>query len=72
MDLEEEKSKKVEDGQNAEDNAERPFRERASTDSHLVQKPCKWKYPPPTTSGMTNARADRRMSISMRGNNASC
>nr|XP_022909403.1 ras-related and estrogen-regulated growth inhibitor-like [Onthophagus taurus] len=49
------------------------FRERASTDGHL-QKTWRWRYPPPSTSQQgfyPTARADRRMSISMRGDNAS-
>lgn len=73
MDLEEEKDKPDadEDIQSPDDSTV-PFRSRASTDSHLVQRPCKWKYPPPAPSGIVNARVDRRMSISMRGNNASC
>ncbi|KAJ8912296.1 hypothetical protein NQ315_017329 [Exocentrus adspersus] len=53
-----------------------PFRERASTDGHIQHKPWKWRYPPPSsnTSDPTYysaARADRRMSISMKGNNVS-
>lgn len=44
-----------------------PFRGRASTDGHLLSRPQRWRYPPPAA-----ARSDRRMSISMRGNNASC
>ncbi|XP_072394995.1 ras-related and estrogen-regulated growth inhibitor [Diabrotica undecimpunctata] len=51
-----------------------PFRERASTDGHIHQKPWRWRYPPPSLStdlsGFTS-RASRRMSISMKGNNAS-
>ncbi|GJQ73904.1 hypothetical protein Trydic_g18838 [Trypoxylus dichotomus] len=52
-----------------------PFRERASTDGHLLQKPWRWRYPPPNIGHQVyypTARADRRMSISMRGSNASC
>lgn len=52
-----------------------PFRERASTDGHIHQKPWRWRYPPPSTSsndpGGYTSRASRRMSISMKGNNAS-
>ncbi|KAF5300467.1 hypothetical protein FQA39_LY02266 [Lamprigera yunnana] len=51
-----------------------PFRERASTDGHLVQKPWRWRYPPPAAEcnpEMFYSRANRRMSISMKGNNAS-
>ncbi|KAI4459916.1 ras-like family member 11 [Holotrichia oblita] len=51
-----------------------PFRERASTDGHLLQKPWRWRYPPPNIGHQVyypTARADRRMSISMRGSNAS-
>ncbi|KAK4881460.1 hypothetical protein RN001_004779 [Aquatica leii] len=51
-----------------------PFRERASTDGHLIQKPWRWRYPPPAAESnpeMFYSRANRRMSISMKGNNAS-
>ncbi|XP_044258927.1 ras-like protein 3 [Tribolium madens] len=50
-----------------------PFRERASTDGHLQQRPWRWRYPPIGSGGSQDlsARAERRMSISMRGNNAS-
>ncbi|XP_054261750.1 ras-related and estrogen-regulated growth inhibitor [Macrosteles quadrilineatus] len=48
-----------------------PFRGRASTDGHLLSRPRRWRYPPPATTP-TSRQADRRMSISMRGNNASC
>lgn len=51
-----------------------PFRERASTDGHLLQKPWRWRYPPPAAESnpeMFYSRANRRMSISMKGNNAS-
>lgn len=54
-----------------------PFRERASTDGHLQLKPWRWKYSPVSSSTPTSnqegsgARSERRMSISMRGNNAS-
>lgn len=55
-----------------------PFRGRASTDGHLLSRPRRWRYPPPAPSSQQqyqhagSSRADRRMSISMRGNNASC
>ncbi|XP_068909621.1 ras-related and estrogen-regulated growth inhibitor isoform X3 [Tenebrio molitor] len=54
-----------------------PFRERASTDGHLQQRPWRWRYPPISAANstgsqeFTTARAERRMSISMKGNNAS-
>lgn len=54
-----------------------PFRGRACTDGHIQQKPWRWRYPPPSSSNsqdplfFSTTRADRRMSISMRGNNAS-
>ncbi|KAJ1529388.1 hypothetical protein ONE63_006173 [Megalurothrips usitatus] len=60
-----------------------PFRARASTDGHLLSRPRRWRYPPPSLSNQTSYHggssssssggscADRRMSISMRGNNAS-
>ncbi|KAI5733854.1 hypothetical protein M8J76_016869 [Diaphorina citri] len=56
-----------------------PFRDRASTDGHLLSKARKWRYPllspssshasPPEPQEKHNT--DRRMSISMRGANAS-
>lgn len=52
-----------------------PFRERASTDGNLLHRPWKWRYPPPTAESnpeMYHSRASRRMSISMKGSNASC
>lgn len=56
-----------------------PFRARASTDGHLLSRPRRWRYPPPSLSSQNylgdsssgGSCADRRMSISMRGNNAS-
>ncbi|KAJ3666464.1 hypothetical protein Zmor_001905 [Zophobas morio] len=54
-----------------------PFRERASTDGHLQQRPWRWRYPPIAAASsagsqdLPSAKAERRMSISMRGNNAS-
>ncbi|XP_066251075.1 ras-related and estrogen-regulated growth inhibitor isoform X1 [Euwallacea similis] len=52
-----------------------PFRARASTDGHLQHKPWKWRYRPRSSGNSTETipffNADRRMSISMRGNNAS-
>uniref|UniRef100_A0A1B6E4F6 small monomeric GTPase n=1 Tax=Clastoptera arizonana TaxID=38151 RepID=A0A1B6E4F6_9HEMI len=49
-----------------------PFRGRASTDGHLLSRPRRWKYPPPALTTASSSQANRRMSISMRGNNASC
>ncbi|XP_075234947.1 ras-related and estrogen-regulated growth inhibitor [Lycorma delicatula] len=46
-----------------------PFRGRASTDGHLLSKTRNWRYPPPAS--FPPCHAERRMSISMRGNNAS-
>lgn len=58
-----------------------PFRERASTDGHLHQikcKPWKWRHQTANSNSSSSSsgelyssRNDRRMSISMRGNNAS-
>ncbi|KAF5307249.1 hypothetical protein FQR65_LT06965 [Abscondita terminalis] len=51
-----------------------PFRDRASTDGHLAQKCWRWRYPPPAAElnpEMFYTRVNRRMSISMKGNNAS-
>ncbi|XP_050293988.1 ras-related and estrogen-regulated growth inhibitor isoform X2 [Anthonomus grandis grandis] len=52
-----------------------PFRERACTDSHL-QRPWRWRYRPGSSGNSIENntsffRTNRRMSISMRGNNAS-
>ncbi|XP_077301061.1 ras-related and estrogen-regulated growth inhibitor-like protein [Arctopsyche grandis] len=47
-----------------------PFRGRASTDGHL-SRPRRWRFPPPAAACGYPPTADRRMSISMRGNNAS-
>ncbi|CAG9766807.1 unnamed protein product [Ceutorhynchus assimilis] len=51
-----------------------PFRERASTDGHLQQKPWRWRYRPGSSNSTDTPaffKTDRRMSISMRGSNAS-
>lgn len=58
-----------------------PFRERASTDGHLHQnkgRTWKWRHPTGHSNSSSSssgefytAKNDRRMSISMRGNNAS-
>lgn len=48
-----------------------PFRERASTDGTIFSRPKRWHYPPPSSSATHSARTERRMSISMRGSNAS-
>lgn len=51
-----------------------PFRGRAQTDGHLLSRPRRSRYPPPAPSSYCQYAplTDRRMSISMRGNNASC
>lgn len=64
-----------------------PFRGRAQTDGHLHKKPWRWHSPavqnPTSTTSKTSYTLSemqelypthyrRRMSISMRGNNASC
>lgn len=48
-----------------------PFRGRASTDGTIAARPKRWQYPPPGSVVSHPARVDRRMSISMRGSNAS-
>ncbi|KAG7305715.1 hypothetical protein JYU34_009841 [Plutella xylostella] len=45
------------------------FRARASTDSRLPPRPARARHPPPTARAP--APASRRMSVAMRGNNAS-
>lgn len=47
-----------------------PFRERASTDGTIFSRPRRWHYPTRVSSNVV-ARIERRMSISMRGSNAS-
>lgn len=48
-----------------------PFRERASTDGTLV-RPNRWaSRPTQTKNPYVNRKTDRRMSISMKGNNVS-
>lgn len=47
-----------------------PFRNRASTDGHLLSRPRRLRYPPPAPITSMH-QSDRRMSISMRGSNAS-
>ncbi|XP_031623883.1 ras-related and estrogen-regulated growth inhibitor-like protein [Contarinia nasturtii] len=53
-------------------NVSAPFRERASTDGTIFSRPRRWHYPA-RVSVVSNsqARIERRMSISMRGSNAS-
>ncbi|XP_017774161.1 PREDICTED: ras-related and estrogen-regulated growth inhibitor [Nicrophorus vespilloides] len=63
-------------GSNASSPGEAPFRGRASTDGNLLQKTWKWRYAPsssstPQASSYYPSKSERRMSISMRGNNAS-
>lgn len=48
-----------------------PFRERASTDGTIFSRPRRWYYPPRVSVASHPARIERRMSISMRGSNAS-
>ncbi|CAH0553102.1 unnamed protein product [Brassicogethes aeneus] len=71
---EEEEAEKVE-SQASSPNDIGPFRGRASTDGHLQQRPWRWRYPPPNSTSteqvFSTTRAERRMSISMRGNKAS-
>ncbi|XP_055645052.1 ras-related and estrogen-regulated growth inhibitor isoform X2 [Toxorhynchites rutilus septentrionalis] len=50
---------------------EEPFRGRASTDGTLLSRPRRWRYAPPGSSMPHVSRVERRMSISMRGSNAS-
>lgn len=77
VELEEEEEESESKESNASSPGENvPFRERASTDGHLQQRPWRWRYPPigsgkSASQDLTNVRAERRMSISMRGNNAS-
>lgn len=70
VELEEEEEEETSPGSASSGGELPPFRGRASTDGHLLSKPRRWRYPPP--SATANRHADRRMSISMRGNNASC
>lgn len=48
-----------------------PFRERASTDGTIFSRPRRWHYPARVSVVSHPARIERRMSISMRGSNAS-
>lgn len=48
-----------------------PFRERASTDGTIFSRPRRWHYPSRVSVVSHPARNERRMSISMRGSNAS-
>ncbi|XP_055596355.1 ras-related and estrogen-regulated growth inhibitor [Uranotaenia lowii] len=50
---------------------EEPFRGRASTDGTLLSRPRRWRYAPPGSLMPHATRVERRMSISMRGSNAS-
>lgn len=79
VDLDEKEEYKDSAGAN---NEMEPFRERASTDGYLHFRPWKWKnfqHPSSSSSSSTmdaaflnSTRSSRRMSISMRGTNASC
>ncbi|VEN56511.1 unnamed protein product [Callosobruchus maculatus] len=81
--LEEESDKKQESSSASSPGGDSaPFRERASTDGHIHKRPWRWRYPPPSSGALTStssadpqfygtAKAERRMSISMRGSNAS-
>jgi hypothetical protein len=81
VELDEEEEEDTEEGKDNEPGSSEslpPFRGRASTDGNLLSRPRRWRYPPPAPSSQQQyqnsgcSRADRRMSISMRGNNASC
>lgn len=48
-----------------------PFRGRASTDGTIFSRPKRWNFQTPGSVVSHPARLDRRMSISMRGSNAS-
>lgn len=48
-----------------------PFRERASTDGTIFSRPRRWNYPSRVSVASHPVRNERRMSISMRGSNAS-
>lgn len=48
-----------------------PFRERASTDGTIFSRPRRWHYPARVSVVSHPSRIERRMSISMRGSNAS-
>ncbi|XP_062552464.1 ras-related and estrogen-regulated growth inhibitor isoform X2 [Armigeres subalbatus] len=50
---------------------EEPFRGRASTDGTLLSRPRRWRFAPPGSLMPHVSRVERRMSISMRGSNAS-
>lgn len=50
---------------------EQPFRGRASTEGNILTRPRRWRYPPPGSIISHQTRVERRMSISMRGSNAS-
>nr|CAH7717373.1 unnamed protein product [Callosobruchus chinensis] len=81
--LEEESDKKQESSSASSPGGDSaPFRERASTDGHIHKRPWRWRYPPSSSGTLTStssadpqfygtAKAERRMSISMRGSNAS-
>lgn len=53
------------------DVASAPFRERASTDGTIFSRPRRWYYLPRVSVVSHPSRIERRMSISMRGSNAS-
>lgn len=58
-------------GNNASSSTDTPFRGRASTDGTILTRPRRWRYPPPGSIATHPSRVERRMSISMRGSNAS-
>lgn len=60
-----------EESDELKNNGETTFRGRASTDSTIFSRPKRWQHTPPGSVVAHPARADRRMSISMRGSNAS-
>lgn len=53
------------------DVANGPFRERASTDGTIFSRPRRWHHPARVSVAANPPLTERRMSISMRGSNAS-
>lgn len=78
MELDEEEETEMDKGSiSSSPSGSTPFRERASTDGNLFQRPWRWRYAPSSASASGSqtfyppAKAERRMSISMRGSKAS-